>query len=268
MSAIARLDLHCHTLHSGDSFARLAQLVHVAVSRRVTHLAITDHDSCESWRRAGRGRWPIHLIFGEELTLANGTHLIGLDIHQEIRSKTLADALHEIRDVGGFSIVPHPFKKTSGIFAALDDRTCREVKKVVLDSADAIEVCNSKLPVHDNERAFALARELGKPVTAGADAHFGYDVGDAVLEVEADTLSVDWRTLVRDGHAARVLMNRCLRQKLFDEHLTDTRLSTTLPRIRRLVPKPLRTILKRTLHRAVYQTRVRHRDFVLEEVRL
>ena len=130
--------------------------------------------------------------------------------------------------------------------------------------ADAIEVCNSKLPAHDNERAFGLARELDKAITAGADAHFGYDVGDAVLEVDGDAGDTSWQGLVRQGHGTRVLINRFVRHKVVDEHLTDTRINNLWPRVRRLVPKPVRTMVKRTLHRTVYQPRVRQRHFALE----
>lgn len=266
MSQIARLDLHCHTLHSGDCFVPLEEVARVAAGRGVTHLAITDHDSCECGRRNAGKTWPLQLIFGEEVTLANGTHLIGLGIRDEIKSNTLAEALREIRQAGGFILVPHPFKKGSGIFARLDDELA-DAKKLVAEFGDAIEVCNSKLTDADNRRAFALARELGKPMTAGSDAHFGYDVGDAVLEIDTDANPGDWRELIRGMRGVRVLINKFVRQKKFDEHLTDTRVNNLLPRLRPLVPKPVRTLIKRTLHRAVYQPRVRQREYGLEELR-
>lgn len=263
----ARLDLHCHTLHSGDCFVPLERAVEIAVSRGVTHLAVTDHDSCECRRRHGDRSWPLRLIFGEEVTLDDGSHLIALDIREEIKGKTLAAALGEIRQAGGFSLVPHPFKKGSGIFARESKQEISEATRLVAEFADAIEVCNAKLPDRDNERAFRLAQELGKPITAGADAHFGNDVADAVLEVEGDSGAANWRDLVRRGRGGRVLMNRHIRRRLFDEHLADTRVSNLSPRIRRLVPSPLRAVMKRSLHRVIYQPRVRRRDFDLEEVR-
>lgn len=244
----------------------LEQVVQIAASRGITHLAITDHDSCDCRRRNVDRSWPIQLIFGEEVTLADGTHLIALDIRAEIKAKTLATALREIREAGGFILVPHPFKKGSGIFADRDERELQEAKELVAEFADAIEVCNSKLPDQDNKSAFALARVLGKSIVAGADAHFGFDVGDAVLEVEGDSTGANWRELIQGGRGARVLMNRFVRRKLFDEHLTDTRISNLWPGIRRLVPKPVRTMMKRALHRTVYQSRVRHRGFALEQV--
>ena len=207
--------------------------------------------------------WPIQLIFGEELTLANGTHLIALDVRDEIKAGTLAEALREIKAAGGFSVVPHPFKRGSGIFATEDEAEVRDARRLVGKFADAIEACNSKLHDRDNQRAFALARELDLAITAGADAHFGYDVGDAVLEVD-DGSGANWRDLVRRRDGARVLMNRFVRRRKIDEHLMDTRINNLMPGVRRLVPKPLRTIMKRTLHRSVYQPRVRKRAFVLE----
>jgi hypothetical protein len=205
------------------------------------------------------------LIFGEEVTLADGTHVIALGIHDEIKSNRLADALREIREAGGLIIVPHPFKKGSGLFTRPDEELS-EIRKLVVESADAIEVCNSKLLDRDNERAFALARDLGKPMTAGSDAHFGYDVGDAVLEIEVTSAGQDWCELLRSARSPRVLMNKFLRDKTYDEHLADTRVSTSLPSVRSLVPKPVRALVKRTLHRAVYQPRVRKRAYALEEL--
>jgi predicted metal-dependent phosphoesterase TrpH len=266
MSTVVRLDLHSHTLHSGDCFVPLEEAVDTAVKRGLTHLAITDHDSCECARRQTARHWPIQLIFGEEVTLANGTHVIALGVTEEIKSKTLREALREIRAAGGFIVVPHPFKKGSGIMARPDEESTT-AKALLREFADAIEVCNSKLADAENEQAFALARELGKPMTAGSDAHFGFDVADAVLEIEVVDGTNDWRELIRSGRKARVLMNRFVRQKGFDEHLTDTRVNNLLPSLRRWVPKPMRTLVKRTLHRALYQPRVQRRDFALEELR-
>jgi len=263
MSTVARLDLHSHTRHSGDCFVPLEQAVAIAGQRGLTHLAITDHDSCGCARQQAGKHWPIELIFGEEVTLADGTHLIALGIADEVKSKTLGEAMQEIRAAGGFVVVPHPFKKGSGVFACGE-----QVKALVSQFADAIEVCNSKLTDRENQQAFALARELGKPMTAGSDAHFGYDVGDAVLEIEAGNGSTtDWRELIRSSRGARVMVNRSARQKSFDEHLLDTRVNNLWPSVRRLVPKPVRTLMKRTLHRAVYQPRVRGRGFMLEELK-
>jgi predicted metal-dependent phosphoesterase TrpH len=273
MSAVARLDLHCHTRHSGDCFVSLERVVRIAAARGVTHLAITDHDSCECRRQNVNKTWPIQLIYGEEVTLANGTHLIALGISEEIKATTLGDALREIRAAGGFALVPHPFKKGSGVFGprrsgqARGDAELTEARNLVRELADAIEVCNSKLTDQDNQRAFVLARELGKPMTAGSDAHFGYDVGHAVLEFESDGRLADWRELVGSDRSRRVLMNRFVRQQAFDEHQTDTKVNNLFPGIRRFVPKGVRTFIKRTLHRTVYQPRVRRRDFVLDEVR-
>ena len=266
MPAVARLDLHSHTLHSGDCFVPLADLVRLARARGLTHLAVTDHDSCEAARQNAGKHWPLELIFGEELTLADGTHIIALGIREEIQSKTLPEALRAMREANAFILVPHPYKKDSGIFGRPGSDS-PETRSLLRAFADAIEVCNSKLPDADNARAFALARELGKPIVAGSDAHFGYDVGDAVLEVEKDGDAVDWRELIRSGRTARVLCNKFVRQKKLDEHLLDTRVSTALPAVRRWVPKPARVWLKRALHGTLYKPRVRRQPYELEEFR-
>jgi predicted metal-dependent phosphoesterase TrpH len=265
MSAVARLDLHAHTRHSNDCFVPLEELVQLAAARGVTHLAVTDHDSCECARQNSEKSWPLELIFGEEVTLSDSTHLIALGISKEIRSKNLDDALCEMRDAGALIIVPHPFKRKTGIFSRPDSEIER-AKKLVAERADAIEVWNSKLTDAENQRAFALARELGKLAVAGSDAHFGHDVGDAVLEISCETAK-NWRELLQNPQNPRVLVNKFARAKGFDEHLVDDRVSNLLPRVRKFVPKSVRMAMKHALHRALYQPRVRARGFALEEVR-
>lgn len=264
--SLARLDLHSHTNHSGDCFVSLEELVRLAAGRGITHLAVTDHDNCKAAQQHAGARWPIDVIFGEEVSLDDGGHLIALGIREEIRSRTLPEALREMRAAGAFTIVPHPYKSDSGILGRPGSDTL-EARALLREWADAIEVCNSKLPDAENARAFVLARELGKPMVAGSDAHFGYDVGDAVLEVDCGGDLLDWREWIRSGRSARVLMNKFVRHKGFDEHRLDTRVNTTLPSVRRWVPPPVRRWLKRNLHRAVYGPRMRRQAYSLEELR-
>jgi len=265
MPAVARVDGHSHTRHSGDCFVPLAELVRLAVARGITHLAVTDHDSCEAARQNTDRHWPIQVIFGEEVTLDNNAHLLALGIRKEIRSKTLSEALREMRAAGAFIIVPHPYRKDSGILGRSGSDTA-ETRSLLREFSDAIEVCNSKLPDDENARAFALAREWAKPMIAGSDAHFGYDVGNAVVEIEWEGDPADWRGLIRNGLGARVRMNKLVRQKRFHEHQMDTRVNTALPAVRRWVPRPMRRWLKRGLHRWVYVPRLRRQAYTLEEL--
>ncbi|MDP9483495.1 MAG: PHP domain-containing protein, partial [Chloroflexota bacterium] len=51
----AFIDLHCHTSASFDSLADPLAVVRAAVTRGLTHLAITDHDKIDGALRARDG---------------------------------------------------------------------------------------------------------------------------------------------------------------------------------------------------------------------
>lgn len=79
-------DLHCHTTCS-DGALSPADLVQRATQYGVDYLAITDHDSIDSWRPAQQAvadhQLPLQLICGVEITCRwhqHEIHLLGLNI--------------------------------------------------------------------------------------------------------------------------------------------------------------------------------------------
>ena len=53
----------------------------------------------------------LHIIVGEEKTLADGSHLIGLMLQEGLNSGVLSEALEEIRLQKGVSVLAHPLRK-------------------------------------------------------------------------------------------------------------------------------------------------------------
>jgi len=229
-----RADLHCHTCYSHDSFAALDAVLEQASRRGLTHLAITDHDEVEGALRARKKNHGVRIIVGTEISLEGGMHIIGLFLERKIAARKWKEAVDEIRAQHGFVVLPHPFNPKSGLL-----RT--GVDEELLRCADAIEVCNGYEPTERNEAAARLARERGMPAQAGSDAHYAVDIGRACVEfpeISGDLTPEVLRKAARKLYAPT--------QDLALLHAADASFrANTATRVRKLLPKALRTCAKR-----------------------
>ncbi|MGH9471621.1 MAG: PHP domain-containing protein [Terriglobales bacterium] len=170
-----RCELHLHTVFSHDGHIRPAGLARAAQRLGLNLVAITDHDTMagvEDFRRR-LPRWAPDLLIvaGEERTLADGTHLLGLALREPVQSHTLADALAEIQAQGGLAILPHPCRRRDGV--------CQETVPEAALGADGFELFNPKCSHREN----AAARRLGAslPPCGGSDAHYESDIGQCII---------------------------------------------------------------------------------------
>ncbi len=180
-SGLVRLDMHVHSAYSLDSMVSIEALVGAWQKNRVLSL-VCDHDSIEGSRRVyARIRKidpEIPLVLAEEITTAEG-EIIGVFLTDEIRpGMSAAETLDTIRDQGALSIVPHPFCTLRSTAIR------REALYEIIDRVDIVEGFNARNPSPaENDRAAAYARELGKPVSAGSDAHLPYELARTYVEV-------------------------------------------------------------------------------------
>src|SRR5262249_43085321 len=83
---LINVELHCHTVFSKDGLISFDSLIRTAQAVGLDALAITDHDTIEGARefqqRAQAGTLPLQIIVGEEKTLSDGSHLIGLFLRE------------------------------------------------------------------------------------------------------------------------------------------------------------------------------------------
>lgn len=172
------VELHCHTVYSMDGVITLEALAEVAQRLRLDALAITDHDTVEGafeFKRWVRSRGlPLEVVVGEERTLQDGTHLIGLFLEQAISSRVLEDALAEIVQQGGVPLIPHPFRRKDGLFR--NDLTALNLLR---ERGAAFELYNAKGSAADNERARELL-SAGIAPFVGSDAHYESDLGQSL----------------------------------------------------------------------------------------
>jgi predicted metal-dependent phosphoesterase TrpH len=168
-----RVELHCHTVHSYDGHIEFDGLVRAA-NGQLDVVCITDHDTIEGARefqqRSIARNTGLEIVIGEERTLSDGSHLIGLFLKDPISSDTFEDAVLEIREQGGFCTLPHPFRHRD---YALGE-SARPLAGVC-----GFEIFNPKCSAEENERARTLCSS-GLVALGGSDAHYESDLGECV----------------------------------------------------------------------------------------
>ena len=165
------VDLHIHTRYSPDSRSRPEDIIKRAVTLGLGAIAVTDHDSLKGAAAATKLA-PDSLIVvpGMELKTEKGD-LLALFVSQEVRSKTFADAVDEIRSDDGIAIVPHPGESPK--------MTRRDIAL-----ADGLEVFNATLSPRDNRRSLEYATELRMPGFSSSDAHLVMEIGNGTTRVQ------------------------------------------------------------------------------------
>ena len=177
-----KADMHLHTKYSPDSFTSPEAMARTAAKRGMDCIAITDHNTIKSWREMQRvtKRLGLCLIKGEEIKVfVNGKkvgEILGYFLTEEVKPGNPLDVIDEIRSQGGVSSLAHPFDRGGSLFSFPE-----VVKKV-----DALEVFNARvIRSAKNDMAMSLAKDKGKGLTAGSDAHSTIEVGRAYLTSHA-----------------------------------------------------------------------------------
>lgn len=174
-----RIDLHVHTVYSGDSSISIGELSKwCSIQTKLDGIAITDHDSIDGYNRLkkirGNERKPL-IIPGIEISFTQG-HIIILNTLEEPKRSllTIEDISDHAKDQNGSIIIPHPYR-----FSGLRD-------KAENFPADAIEILNPTASGRENQMAKLLAQSRKLPSVAGSDAHDFENIGKVFNDVNCD----------------------------------------------------------------------------------
>ncbi len=173
-----RVDLHLHTMWSGDATTTPDELRQAVAESRLDVLCITDHGTINGARELA-DVLGCRVIVGEEVRTTAG-EIIGLFLRERLPlGMSPVDAVAAIRSQGGVVYVPHPFDPM---------RHCLQADALAAlaatGSLDAIEVFNAKVSLaHLNRRALDFALEHGLAQGAGSDAHEPSAIGAAYVEM-------------------------------------------------------------------------------------
>jgi predicted metal-dependent phosphoesterase TrpH len=175
-----RVDMHLHTMWSGDATTTPDELAEAVAESGIDVLCITDHSTTNgAVALQASGELGCRVVVGQELRTWAG-ELIGLFLSERIEYGVKPEEfVTRVRDQGGLVYVPHPFDPV---------RHCLKeevLRRLCADgSIDAVEVFNGKTSLQSlNATAASLAAEFGLPGGAGSDAHEPSALGAAYVEM-------------------------------------------------------------------------------------
>jgi predicted metal-dependent phosphoesterase TrpH len=193
---LIRAEFHCHTIWSKDSLLKPADLVAACRQKGIGRVVVTDHNQIGGALQA-RKLAPDLVVVGEEIMTTCG-EILAAFVQEEIpRGLEPEEVIRRLKDQCAFISVSHPLDRVrSGAWKRADlDR--------IIDQVDAIEVYNSRCWfAEDNDIALEYAHQHRKAGTAGSDAHTGFEIGTAVLEIEPFSNPDDLRQMIK---SARVI---------------------------------------------------------------
>ena len=174
-----RVDMHSHTMWSGDCTTTPEEIEEAVVASGIDVLCITDHNAIRGAIELSQ-TLPCRVIVGEELRTHAG-EVIGLFLTERVpfgvsaRRSGVADPRTRRPRV-------HPPPVRSRAPQPARGRAARQLAADHL--IDSIEAFNAKTSLsHLNEQAAALARELDLPAGAGSDSHVPEALGAAYVEM-------------------------------------------------------------------------------------
>jgi predicted metal-dependent phosphoesterase TrpH len=173
-----RVDLHNHSMWSGDSTTTPEELVEAVVEAGIDVLCLTDHATINGARQLA-DVLPCRVVVGEEVRTSAG-ELIGLFLTDRLPpGLDPFETARRIRDQGGLVYVPHPF---DAMRSCIDEGVLHGLADAGL--LDAVEVWNAKTSLASlDQRAADFAAGRGLPGGAGSDAHVAEGLGAAYVEL-------------------------------------------------------------------------------------
>jgi hypothetical protein len=177
-----RIDYHFHTEASYDSRSSPEEVLEAARRTGLDILCVTDHDTIEGALRlarlAGHG---VEIVVGCEFTCDDGSHVVGLHLADMIDERRPLALMDRIKLQGGRVLVPHPFRRGSGLLRP-ELRRHESFVRDVLSVTDLVECFNGRDTWENNgrNRSFALAHGLA--AVASSDAHEPGELGSVYVE--------------------------------------------------------------------------------------
>jgi len=172
-----RIDLHLHTIFSGDASINPKTLVDSLYAHpTIKGVAITDHDTLDGYfqvRKLAKVYQDLLVIPGVEVTTRQGDIiLLGVEEKPPYMS-TLESTVEFAKERAAFIVIPHPYR-VRGIGDAAENTP-----------ADAVEIVNPWATPTENRLAERLAKARNLPGVGGSDAHNPSQMWTAYTEVDA-----------------------------------------------------------------------------------
>ncbi len=190
---MTRVDFHCHTKYSKCSNLEPERILKLCKKRGIKGVMICDHDTTKgasAFKEVLLSNEDFIFIPGIEISTNRG-EIIGAWVEEELSTKNFPDVTEEIREQGGIVIVPHPYDTFRGKRFKIIEQD--------LPFIDAIEVYNSRCFLSKaNKKAAQFAKKHSLKQTAGSDAHFAPEIGNAWISFNGSTAE-EFRQALQKG---------------------------------------------------------------------
>ena len=181
-----KADLHVHSCFSEDGHSTPEEILEKAKEIGFGCIAITDHNSFESFEKV-KDFTDVIFVPGEEVGSADG-HIIALGIDREIpKHLSIPKTIDLIHEAGGIAIAAHPYRWWTG----LGEKNTRKYA----DMFDGVEAKNARSTKKHNDRSTDLADDIGKYITAGSDSHRPHTIGGGYVEIPDDCRT--WQDVIQ-----------------------------------------------------------------------
>ena len=179
-----KLDLHIHSQYSEDANGSPKEIMDFLKKKGLNGMAITDHNSIKGSLEALKLKPKDFVIIpGMEISTANG-HMLALNVKKEIqRELSVEETVEKILDEGGIPIVPHLFRKMSGIK--------EEKLKTIYHKIPAMEVFNGCSLPKTNIKTAKVAKKYKLGGTGGSDAHDPLYAGYGYTIIDTNDTNID-----------------------------------------------------------------------------
>ncbi len=184
-----RIDLHCHTKYSGDSYLEPEELIEQAIKLNLKGVCMTEHSSLLDSHVLEGLKIPdgFYVFRGVELYTSHG-HLLVYGLKEDLWDPWYSDhdldlfrVLENVHSKGGICVAAHPFRGW--------DSFGEDVLE--LDGIDAIETHNGLDGEEKNRKATHMARIRNLPSIGGSDCHQKAQVGRAFTEFRNPVHTMD-----------------------------------------------------------------------------
>lgn len=194
------IDLHAHTVYSGDSLLAPEDLIERAIDLGLDAVCVMEHDSYRASETAVEFAidTPIKIFRGVEVTTNLGHLLVyGIDEaqwqrYEERKNMPVQEVIDYVRECGGVCIPAHPFRfKSPSLGEHLE----------TLVGIFAIEGYNGKADISENKEAWEVAERLNLKMIGGSDAHTEGQLGRCITEFDQKINSMaELVTALKNGH--------------------------------------------------------------------
>jgi hypothetical protein len=184
-----RLDLHVHTIYSGDSLIKIPNLITYVKKKKLDGMAICDHNTLKGYKKL-KDKAEKHdfiLIPGMEIETHIG-EVIGLFLEDEVscENNNFFHIVNQIRDYGGLVIIPHPFD-----FLRRNHLKTHLINdKIIKKYIDGVEIMNSRIMFQNCIRkAMDFKTKYNLFETAGSDAHHYKEIGNGYTLIQTPQIT-------------------------------------------------------------------------------